>query len=286
MQKVQRVLGDASLMTMSRRALANDGHCRPDASDEQVAVLVFEQVFLAKMTNAVQERGNFWGGSDAVPAAHCSWERAGGLLKRAHVEALEADGLVVIDHALSAAEAAAARAEVQALDGNGHLEEVKCQSTARIRNDRIGFISQNERAQPALAVVARLLRAIPAELERHTGKRAPWGVLSVPTQVMAAVYGGSPSRPTYYCKHFDGGGTGNPRTLTAILYLNAEWDAERDGGALRAYLPSAPGGFRDVVPQAGRLLLFDAKTVEHEVRPTFATRCAVTLWVSGHRIGK
>ena len=98
---------------------------------------------------------------------------------------------------------------------------------------------------------------------------------------MAAIYAGSRDRPTYYVRHRDGGSyRGNPRRLTCIVYLNADWDVERDGGALRAYLPDGSGEHVDVAPKAGRLLLFDAVRVEHEVRPTFASRVALTLWAN------
>lgn len=62
--------------------------------------------------------------------------------------------------------------------------------------------------------------------------------------------------------------------------LNVNWDTERDGGCLRAYLPGGGGTYRDVAPTAGRLLLFDPCTVVHEVRPTYAARYAITLWAS------
>jgi SM-20-related protein len=56
----------------------------------------------------------------------------------------------------------------------------------------------------------------------------------------------------------------------------------RDGGALRAYLPSRkPGEFVDIAPRAGRLLVFDSVGIEHEVLPTYAPRMALTLWISG-----
>ena len=76
---------------------------------------------------------------------------------------------------------------------------------------------------------------------------------------------------------------------TAIVYLNPGWDASRDGGALRVYYPrdEASNGlerahesesFADIEPVAGRLILFDSRRIEHEVRPTHATRWALTLW--------
>ena len=76
----------------------------------------------------------------------------------------------------------------------------------------------------------------------------------------------------------DGRTSSNKRKLTAILYLNEDWDASRDGGCLRAYLPGRDGEYRDIEPKGGRLLLFDSTAVEHEVLPTFRTRMALTLW--------
>ena len=109
---------------------------------------------------------------------------------------------------------------------------------------------------------------------------------------MVAVYDGSRDQPAYYKRHFDcKDPKSNPRRLTAIVYLQDDgWDAERDGGSLRAYLPSraargAGGGggaaAEDVAPLGGRLCLFRSCEVEHEVLPCTASRMAVTLWVSG-----
>ena len=77
-------------------------------------------------------------------------------------------------------------------------------------------------------------------------------------------------------------------TQTCILYLNPGWDVERDGGALRVYYPDdrmprtglgAPREpYLDVSPVAGRLIVFDSRRVEHEVRQTYAARWALTLW--------
>ena len=77
---------------------------------------------------------------------------------------------------------------------------------------------------------------------------------------------------------------GNPRALTCILYLNDGWDVGAHGGALRAYPPRGGGEaprYVDVAPVGGRLLLFDSVAVEHEVRPTYAPRMAITLWCHG-----
>ena len=101
-----------------------------------------------------------------------------------------------------------------------------------------------------------------------------------------------------------------PRRLTAIVYLvQPDWDARphADGGQLKWWLvPEEGGAFKaDVAaagpaaafrggqdseaagakqtldPRAGRLVLFDARTVMHEVLPTHRKRFALTLWYFG-----
>ena len=278
-----------------------------DAADTAVSALVFEQVYLSRLTKIVQEKGDYWGGKTSVPSRECRCNRASGLVTASHVQSLLTDGLVVIDGALTPEEVRAAREEIAELDRGGQLRQVEYQSKARLRNDRIGWLSpQSAAAMPAIGVAMRLLRAMPAEVEVHAesfaaalaaGSSQPplhaqqgyWRT-SVPTLCMVAVYAGSLDNPTFYCRHYDGGSPGsadavrNPRRLTVICYLNDDtWDVERDGGALRAYYPptsARSGSHVDIAPKAGRVLMFDSCTVEHEVRPTYATRMALTLWAS------
>ena len=80
----------------------------------------------------------------------------------------------------------------------------------------------------------------------------------------------------------------------------------KDGGCLRLYAPAQgddsstgcadasdqdgaghPNGqaaeashHLDVLPMAGRLVVFMSGAVEHEVMPTFQPRCALTAWFS------
>ena len=301
MDSLRKIFSDPSLLTMTRQALANDGHCKLNSPDALVASLAFEQVYVARLTNLVQDKGNFWGGRDAEPAAQCAWERASRLLTPEAARTLSRDGIVVIDGALTASEVAAARAEIDALDERGELKVVEAQSKARIRNDRIGWVacsssnSTSGGGPPGLRLVGKLLRAIPAAVEarqqQEGGDNTRFPAMSVPTTVMCATYDGSPEQPTYYTRHFDGrketggGKDTNPRVLTAIIYLNEKppWDVNRDGGCLRAWPPHAraDGGHIDIEPIGGRMLIFDAIRVEHEVRPSYRRRCAVTLWANG-----
>ena len=76
------------------------------------------------------------------------------------------------------------------------------------------------------------------------------------------------------------------REVTALLYLNASggaWEPERDGGLLRLWEPgtnaaaNAPPAL-ELAPEPGRLVLFDSRTVEHEVAPAYRERWALSAW--------
>ncbi|KAJ8941369.1 hypothetical protein NQ314_010432 [Rhamnusium bicolor] len=93
---------------------------------------------------------------------------------------------------------------------------------------------------------------------------------------MVACYPGLGSR---YVKHVD-----NPnrdgRCITAIYYLNLNWDVRNSGGLLRIF----PEGWRedkvaDIEPLFDRLLFFwSDRRNPHEVQPAYHTRYAITLW--------
>lgn len=70
----------------------------------------------------------------------------------------------------------------------------------------------------------------------------------------------------FYQKHVDRFRDDDRRAVSAAFYLNENWQAEQ-GGALRLYLPN--GEARDVLPQAGSLLVFlSADMPMRSCRPT------------------
>ncbi len=75
-----------------------------------------------------------------------------------------------------------------------------------------------------------------------------------------------------------GRGVGPARLITAIAYLNPDWEPGA-GGCLRLHVPPGPV---DVAPRGGRVLLFRSDAVEHEVLPSHGPpRYAVTMWMYG-----
>ncbi|KAL1502943.1 hypothetical protein AB1Y20_011014 [Prymnesium parvum] len=70
---------------------------------------------------------------------------------------------------------------------------------------------------------------------------------------------------------------GARRCFSFVLYLNEAW-SERDGGQLRAF--DADGGFVDVPPRGGTLVLFHSEEVWHEVLATSSSRMCIVGWFS------
>ena len=80
---------------------------------------------------------------------------------------------------------------------------------------------------------------------------------------------------TGYARHRDAFRTPGPvRRVTAIVYLNPDWEP-RHGGMLRLY---APGGAIDVGPVMDRAVIFLSELLEHEVLAPNAPRWALTAW--------
>ena len=68
------------------------------------------------------------------------------------------------------------------------------------------------------------------------------------------------------------------RAVTAILYLNPDWE-EAHGGCLRVRLEDEKGEV-DIAPAWGRVVLFDSRRITHEVRPARHGRWALTAWIN------
>ncbi|MBB1518851.1 2OG-Fe(II) oxygenase [Aquipseudomonas guryensis] len=79
----------------------------------------------------------------------------------------------------------------------------------------------------------------------------------------------------FYQKHLDRFRDDDRRTVSAVFYLNDNWQPEQ-GGALRIY--PADGALLDLLPEAGSLVLFMSAELPHEVLPASRERLSLTGW--------
>lgn len=82
----------------------------------------------------------------------------------------------------------------------------------------------------------------------------------------------------FYRRHLDRFRDDDRRTVTALVYLNEDWQPEH-GGALRLYLEE--GGAersKDILPVGGSLVVFMSADLPHEVLPASRERLSLTGW--------
>lgn len=79
----------------------------------------------------------------------------------------------------------------------------------------------------------------------------------------------------FYQTHLDRFRDEDSRCVTAVVYLNPDWQPA-DGGELRLYLPDASS--LDIPPLAGDLLMFLSGDFPHEVLVTQTDRLSLTGW--------
>jgi SM-20-related protein len=133
-----------------------------------------------------------------------------------------------------------------------------------VRNDRVLWVSEED------AELAELRAAFEA-LRDELNQGAWLGLTRFDLQL--AHYPGDGAR---YVRHKDALEGAQNRRLTAIVYLNPDWEPSH-GGQLQ--LHSVPPA--QVAPVLGQVVVFLATAVEHEVLPTWAPRLAATAWYYG-----
>jgi len=80
---------------------------------------------------------------------------------------------------------------------------------------------------------------------------------------------------SFYKRHLDQFKQDDHRKLSMICYLNTDWKEEH-GGQLRMHLPDRS---LDILPLAGRLVIFRSDQIEHEVLPSTRPRLSITGWM-------
>ena len=86
---------------------------------------------------------------------------------------------------------------------------------------------------------------------------------------------------TFYQRHVDAFKNDDRRTLSIVLYLNDEEWKDEYGGQLALYLPDENNTEKElnVLPLAGRIAIFDSKTIPHEVKKVNRPRYSITGWL-------
>ncbi len=83
---------------------------------------------------------------------------------------------------------------------------------------------------------------------------------------------------SFYRKHVDRFADNSRRTVSAVLYLNDDWQVA-DGGQLRLYnIPGTAAQPLDVPPVGGTLVTFLSDHFPHEVLPATRERLSLTGW--------
>ncbi|XP_043525082.1 egl nine homolog 1 [Frieseomelitta varia] len=145
-----------------------------------------------------------------------------------------------------------------------------------IRGDQITWLDGKEKQCQNIGMLISQVDAVIMRANKmcNNGKMGNY-TINGRTKAMVACY---PGYGSHYVKHVD-----NPnrdgRCITAIYYLNRDWDIKQNGGLLRIF----PEGWRDQVadiePLFDRILFFwSDRRNPHEVQPAYKTRYAITLW--------
>lgn len=177
----------------------------------------------------------------------------------------------IVDHFIPADDCELLRNHIQQLQtentlrlagtGSAHLY----QKSREVRGDLIQWIDRQKLPSPVLFALQPLLQ-LPHLLAKPL--RAPLRDIEIHFTYYPI--------GRHYVKHLDVHQTNNHRLLSAILYLNDNWQ-EHDGGALRIYTHTTD--YVDVSPISGRLVLFASHALEHEVLPTNRPRLSITGWL-------
>jgi SM-20-related protein len=139
------------------------------------------------------------------------------------------------------------------------------------RGDFITWVTPEEQG-----VAIRRLREAYAALGEALSAEAYLGLGRFDLQL--AWYPGGGER---YARHFDAFPGQSNRRVTALYYLNPDWEPSH-GGLLRLF---PEGGPVDVEPTLDRLVVFLSERIEHEVLPAHGPRLALTAWFYGRGAG-
>lgn len=190
----------------------------------------------------------------------------------AWLHTLGTQGYVICDDFLPASIISALRNETQQRYDNHGMSAAKTglinkMQQSEIRGDYITWLDEHDE-NSAIQAYFRQMHALKDALNQQLFMN----IQSLETHLALYPIGGM------YQKHLDQFSHGNnakSRQLSSILYLNKDWQAD-DGGELRLYLDG--NDYLDILPTAGKLVLFLSAKFWHEVRPAKRERASLTAW--------
>jgi SM-20-related protein len=190
------------------------------------------------------------------------------------VEQIAAQGWGVSDGFLSPQLAQRLRDEADALRAQGAFYAAGIGSGAGTRREVAVRSDETRWLEAADATPAQLEYLNAAEaLRLRLNRELQLGLFQLETHFAFYAPG------AFYRRHRDRSPAGRERVISCVLYLNEGWRAE-DGGALRLYLGTNASDWRDILPEAGRLVCFQSDRFDHEVLPATRSRWSVTGWFS------
>jgi len=187
---------------------------------------------------------------------------------QAAADALATDGWCVLDPLLPAEATAALAAECAAMHAAQQMRPARIgvgQSAPALRGDHTRWFdldALSEAQRPFIEAIEALRQTLNRSLMLGLAE----------SEAHYAVY----PPGARYTRHLDQLRGRDARVVSAVYYLNADWEPG-DGGALRLYLDD--GRTHDVLPRAGTLALFLSDRFEHEVLPATRERMSIACWM-------
>jgi SM-20-related protein len=189
------------------------------------------------------------------------------------IEAIATQGYAIIDDFLPPSEITTLTEIIKNKWLNGQMVSAKTGKSGlknqAIRSDYIAWLDEND-TTPAVQAYFRQMEMLRLMLNTQLFMN----VHELETHVALYPVGGQ------YQKHLDQfshGASDNiqHRQLSAVLYLNQNWQAHH-GGALKLHLDE--NHTIDILPNAGRIVLFLSAKFWHEVLPANRERISLTGW--------
>lgn len=177
---------------------------------------------------------------------------------------------VAPDLCVQAGRVAASMAQSDKLQPAGVGTQGRLRREDEIRGDRITWVDRANADSP-LAELIGIYEALMDELNRKA-------LLGLRRFELQLAHYAAPNRG--YDRHVDSFRGQESRRITTICYLNEDWTAT-DGGSLRLFVD---GDTVEILPEAGRMVVFLSDQLEHQVMPTERDRSALTAWYRGPTI--